>query len=155
MLKITTLYIYNKVGRLRFVSEKRTKKVKVLLGSNYKSLAENKFPHIGLFHLFSIVQNVHLSGGLPISIKVHYSKFTHTTASVFVSMRGVMWLAALGLITSASATDILASSGFQNCGNGTQDVSVSQFQLSFDRSTNELVFAVAGTSRVSEKVTGT
>jgi hypothetical protein len=65
-----------------------------------------------------------------------------------------LWLVALGLLTAVEATDILSSSGFQVCGNGTQDITVSQFELSFDRSTNELVFAVAGNSQISQNVTG-
>jgi hypothetical protein len=64
------------------------------------------------------------------------------------------WLVALGLFTAVEAADILSSSGFQVCGNGTQDITVSQFELSFDRSTNVLLFAVAGNSKVSQNVTG-
>lgn len=60
----------------------------------------------------------------------------------------------LCLSSLVSAANLLSTSGFQDCGNGTQDVTVSQFQLSFDRATNELVFAVAGNSKVSQKVTG-
>jgi hypothetical protein len=63
-------------------------------------------------------------------------------------------LAALGFLITVSATDVLSSSGFQTCGNGTQDVTVSNFQISFDRSTNELTFDVAGDSKVSQDVTG-
>jgi hypothetical protein len=55
----------------------------------------------------------------------------------------------------AGAADILSTSGFTECGNGPQDVTVSDFQLSFDRSTKELDFAVAGESKVSQNVTGT
>jgi hypothetical protein len=66
-----------------------------------------------------------------------------------------LWLVTLGLLTAVEATDILSSSGFQVCGNGTQDITVSQFELSFDRSTNELVFAVAGNSQISQNVTAT
>jgi|SRR5271154_3266655 hypothetical protein len=64
------------------------------------------------------------------------------------------WLVALGLLTAVEAADILSSSGFQVCGNGSQDITVTQFELNFDRSTNELVFAVAGNSQVSQNVTG-
>jgi hypothetical protein len=64
------------------------------------------------------------------------------------------WIAALGMLSIATATDILSTDGFQDCGTGVQDVTVTQFQLSFDRTTNELVFAVAGDSLVSQNVTG-
>lgn len=60
----------------------------------------------------------------------------------------------IGLLTSVTATDILSSSGFTDCGNGTQDVTVSQFELSFDRDTKVLIFAVAGNSKISQNVTG-
>ena len=60
----------------------------------------------------------------------------------------------LGFLSIVSATDVLTSSGFQECGNGTQDVSVSQFELSFDRSTSVLVFDVAGESLTAQNVTG-
>jgi ML-like domain len=63
-------------------------------------------------------------------------------------------VAVLGLLATVSATDILSSSGFQICGNGTQDVTVSNFDISFDRSSNVLTFNVAGESKVSEDVTG-
>jgi len=63
-------------------------------------------------------------------------------------------IGSLCLSSLVSAANVLSTSGFQDCGNGTQDVTVSQFQLSFDRATNELVFAVAGNSKVSQKVTG-
>ena len=69
-------------------------------------------------------------------------------------VRVKLWLVALGLLTAVEAADILSSSGFQVCGNGTQDITVTQFELSFDRSTNELVFAVAGNSQISQNVTG-
>src|SRR5271169_1060257 len=69
-------------------------------------------------------------------------------------VRARLWLVALGLFSAVEAADILSTSGFQVCGNGTQDITVSQFELSFDRSTKELVFAVAGNSQVSQNVTG-
>ena len=69
-------------------------------------------------------------------------------------MRVVLGLAALGLISTVSAVDILSTSGFQDCGNGEQDVTVSQFHLSFDRNTKELDFIVAGESKIVQNVTG-
>lgn len=65
-----------------------------------------------------------------------------------------LWPVALGFLAAVEAADILSTSGFQVCGNGTQDITVSQFELSFDRSTKELVFVVAGNSQVSQNVTG-
>ena len=60
----------------------------------------------------------------------------------------------MGLLSMTGAADLLSTSGFTECGNGPQDVTVSQFQLSFDRATKELDFAVAGESKVSQNVTG-
>ena len=70
-------------------------------------------------------------------------------------MRVRLGLAALGLISTVSAVDILSTSGFQDCGNGQQDVTVSQFRLSFNKDTKELDFIVAGDSKISQNVTGT
>lgn len=70
-------------------------------------------------------------------------------------MRLRLSLAALGLISTVSAVDVLSTSGFQDCGSGQQDVTVSQFHLSFDRNTKELDFIVAGNSKISQNVTGT
>jgi hypothetical protein len=64
------------------------------------------------------------------------------------------YAAALVLLSMTGAADILSTSGFTECGNGPQDVTVSQFQMSFDRATKELDFAVAGESKVSQNVTG-
>jgi hypothetical protein len=64
------------------------------------------------------------------------------------------YAAAIGLLSMTGAADVLSTSGFTKCGNGPQDVTVSQFQLSFDRATKELDFAVAGESKVSQNVTG-
>jgi len=61
---------------------------------------------------------------------------------------------AAGLLSAVRAVDVLSTSGFQTCGNGTQDITVSQFKLSFDRSSNELIFAVAGNSLKSQNVVG-
>lgn len=70
-------------------------------------------------------------------------------------MRVKFWLGSLGLVGLAARADVLSTSGFSECGNGVQDVTVSQFELSFDRATKELTFTVAGNSKVSENVTGT
>jgi hypothetical protein len=60
-----------------------------------------------------------------------------------------------GLLSRVGAVDVLSTTGFATCGNGTQDITVSEFDLSFDRSTNELTFAVAGECLVSQNVIGT
>jgi len=65
------------------------------------------------------------------------------------------WLGLVGLVELAAGADVLSTSGFSECGNGVQDVTVSHFELSFDRATKLLTFAVAGNSKVSENVTGT
>ena len=69
-------------------------------------------------------------------------------------MRVSLWLGSLGLVGLAAAADVLSTSGFSECGNGAQDVTVSQFDLSFDRDTKQLTFDVAGLSKVSQNVTG-
>jgi hypothetical protein len=67
--------------------------------------------------------------------------------------RAPWYLAAfLALMPNVRADDVLSTSGFSECGNGTQDVSVQQFQLSFDRATKTLDFTVAGSSEVSQNV---
>jgi len=71
-----------------------------------------------------------------------------------IMVRVKLWPVALGFLAAVEAADVLSTSGFQECGNGTQAITVSQFELSFDRSTKELVFAVAGKSLVSQNVTG-
>lgn len=55
---------------------------------------------------------------------------------------------------STVSADTLSTSGFTECGTGAQDVTVSQFQINFDRTTKEIMFAVAGTSKVSQNITG-
>ena len=69
-------------------------------------------------------------------------------------MRVSPWLGSLGLVGLAAAADVLSTSGFSECGNGAQDVTVSQFDLSFDRDTKQLTFDVAGLSKISQNVTG-
>ena len=60
-------------------------------------------------------------------------------------------LAALALLSSALATDILSTNGFSSCvNNGT--VKVNNLNIQFDRSTNLLTFDVSGTSSEQQKV---
>jgi ML-like domain len=59
-----------------------------------------------------------------------------------------------GVVSGVRAVDVLSTTGFATCGNGTQDISVSEFDMSFDRTTNELNFAVAGDSVISQNVIG-
>ena len=69
--------------------------------------------------------------------------------------RILIWLAVfLVILALVGAEDTLLSSGFQSCANGVQDVTVSRFELSFHRETNQLVFSVAGNSLYSQNVTG-
>jgi hypothetical protein len=71
-----------------------------------------------------------------------------------LSIRRVsQYFIAFGVISTVAA-DTLSTNGFTECGNGPQDVSVSQFQINFDRTTKEIVFAVAGTSKLSQNITG-
>jgi len=60
----------------------------------------------------------------------------------------------LGVVSGVRAIDVLSTTGFATCGNGTQDISVSEFDMSFDRTNNELNFAVAGDSLISQNVIG-
>lgn len=69
-------------------------------------------------------------------------------------MRVGVLIAALGSLIGVTASDVLSTSGFQDCGSGVEEISVSQFHLSFDRITKELDFTVAGVSKVSQNVTG-
>lgn len=69
-------------------------------------------------------------------------------------MRVGVLIAALGSLIGVTASDVLSTSGFQDCGSGVEEISVSQFHLSFDRITKELDFTVAGVSKASQNVTG-
>jgi Tol biopolymer transport system component len=60
----------------------------------------------------------------------------------------------LALLVSTVSADTLSTSGFTECGTGPQDIAVNQFQISMDRTTKEIVFAVAGTSKISQNITG-
>jgi hypothetical protein len=73
---------------------------------------------------------------------------------MLVGIRVGVVIAALGSLIGVTASDVLSTSGFQDCGNGVEDVAISQFHLSFDRTTKELDFMVAGVSKVSQNVTG-
>lgn len=63
-------------------------------------------------------------------------------------------LAALALAGSSLATDIISTNGFTNCDkNGNSAVTVQNLDISFDRSSNDLNFNVAGTSAEEQNVT--
>ena len=65
-------------------------------------------------------------------------------------------LASLALISGALGTDILSTNGFSNCNNGSDSsIQVKNVDISFDRSTNQITFDVAGTSAKSQDVTAT
>jgi hypothetical protein len=55
---------------------------------------------------------------------------------------------------SVAADDVLSTTRFTDCGNGTQAVDVNQFYLQFDRKSKNLTFQVAGLSKISANVTG-
>jgi hypothetical protein len=61
------------------------------------------------------------------------------------------WLA---LASFVSAAEILSTGAYYVCDSGVQDVTVSAFQLDFDRATKLLVFEVAGVSKKTQNVTG-
>ena len=62
-------------------------------------------------------------------------------------------LASLSLLPSVLGTDILKTSGFSNCNNGSSTVKVNNVDISFDRSTNNIDFDVSGTSSEQQFVT--
>jgi hypothetical protein len=64
------------------------------------------------------------------------------------------YITTLTLLVLRVSADTLSTSGFTECGTGPQDITVNQFQLSMDRTTKEIVFAVAGTSKISQNITG-
>lgn len=64
-----------------------------------------------------------------------------------------MALAALAALPSVLATDILKTNGFSNCNNGSSTLKVNHVDISFDRSTNDVVFDVSGTSSKVQNVT--
>jgi hypothetical protein len=63
-------------------------------------------------------------------------------------------VAVLALLSGALGSDILSTSGFSDCGNGST-ITVHNLDLQFDRSTNLLTFDVSGTSSKSQAVTAT
>lgn len=73
-----------------------------------------------------------------------------------IEMRGIVLagFTSLSLASSVLATDILQTDGFSNCG-GDSAIKVNNVQISFDRSTNEVTFNVAGTSAESQDVIAT
>ena len=62
-------------------------------------------------------------------------------------------LASLALLPSVLGADILKTSGFSNCNNGTSTIKVNNVDISFDRNTNEIQFDVSGTSTKEQDVT--
>lgn len=57
------------------------------------------------------------------------------------------------LIPSVLATDILKTNGFTSCGNGTSTINIKNVDVEFDRSSNEVIFDVAGSSSEEQEVT--
>jgi len=62
-------------------------------------------------------------------------------------------LAALALLPSVLAADILKTDGFTNCANGTGTIKVNNVDISFDRGNNSVTFDVSGESTVEQEVT--
>lgn len=62
-------------------------------------------------------------------------------------------LAFLAVLPSALGEEILRTSGFSNCNNGTSTIKVNNVDISFDRSTNEITFDVSGSSTEEQFVT--
>lgn len=71
-------------------------------------------------------------------------------------MRGLRLagVAALALAPAVIASDILQTNGFSNCGPNST-ITVNNVDISFDRSTNDLIFDVSGSSEISQEVTAT
>lgn len=62
-------------------------------------------------------------------------------------------LAALAILPSVLAGDILKTNGFSNCNNGTSTIKVNNVDIAFNRGTNEITFDVSGTSTQEQFVT--
>jgi hypothetical protein len=62
-------------------------------------------------------------------------------------------LTAASLLPSVLGADILKTDGFTNCNNGDSTIEVQNVDISFDKSTNEVTFDVAGTSKQEQEVT--
>ncbi len=71
-------------------------------------------------------------------------------------MRGLFLagLASLTLLPTVLGGDILQTDGFSNCG-GNSAIKVNNVDISFDRSTSQVTFNVAGTSAESQDVIAT
>ncbi|EXJ90781.1 hypothetical protein A1O1_03885 [Capronia coronata CBS 617.96] len=67
--------------------------------------------------------------------------------------RTVVALTSLSLLPTALGADILKTSGFSNCNNGSSTIKVNNVDISFDRSTNKIQFDVSGTSTKEQEVT--
>jgi hypothetical protein len=65
-------------------------------------------------------------------------------------------IASAALISTAVGSDILHTSGFSNCNNGTDSsVQVNNVDISFDKGNNQITFDVSGSSKISQKVKAT
>jgi len=65
----------------------------------------------------------------------------------------VTLLASVALLPKVLGTDILHTSGFTDCNNGSSTIKVNNVDISFDRSTNDITFDVSGSSEEEQKVT--
>lgn len=62
-------------------------------------------------------------------------------------------LVSTALLQTALAADVLTTDGFTNCGNGTSTINVQKIDISFDKSTSQVTFDVAGSSSQQQEVT--
>jgi copper chaperone CopZ len=62
-------------------------------------------------------------------------------------------LNAASLLSPVLSADILKTDGFTNCNNGDSTIEVQNVDISFDKSTSEVTFDVAGISKQEQEVT--
>lgn len=62
-------------------------------------------------------------------------------------------LASTALIQTALSADVLTTDGFTNCNNGSSTIDVEKVDITFDKSTSQVTFDVAGSSSEQQYVT--
>lgn len=70
-------------------------------------------------------------------------------------MRAALVATTAVLVGGAIGADILTTNGFSICSTADSAITVQNLDISFDRSTNKIVFDVQGTSARSQEVTAT
>lgn len=73
---------------------------------------------------------------------------------MFAGLRLRTWALALGVIAGVRASDVLSSTGFALCPSQQQNLTISEFYVQYDRTTDILTFNVSGVSDISQHVTG-